>query len=123
MTVTRMARDLDMPIEIVRVPTVREPDGLAMSSRNPYLSKSERQQAPALFRTLIQAAEKIRTGEPPTRVTAAARRSLTTLGFNVDYVAARNAETLAPLETNDESIRLLAAAWLGKTRLIDNVWV
>ncbi|CAN5160553.1 pantoate--beta-alanine ligase [soil metagenome] len=123
MTVTQMARDLDLPTEIVPVRTVREADGLAMSSRNQYLNRTERQQAPALFRTLIQASEKIRAGEAPTRVTAAARRSLTTLGFNVDYVAARNAKTLAPLESKDESVRLLAAAWLGKTRLIDNVWV
>lgn len=120
-TVTRMARDLDIPIEIIGVPTIREEDGLAMSSRNQYLSKSERQQAPALYRTLVRAAEKIRAGEMPTRVTAAARRSLTTLGFAVDYVAARNALTLAPISGANEPIRLLAAAWLGKTRLIDNI--
>jgi pantoate--beta-alanine ligase len=121
MTVTRMARDLDLAIKVVGVPTVREESGLALSSRNQYLSKSERNQAAAIYRVLVAAAEKVKAGEPFSRVTAAARRSLTTLGFRVDYVAVRNAETLAPLESQDEPTRVLAAAWLGNTRLIDNV--
>ncbi|WP_119392298.1 pantoate--beta-alanine ligase [Taklimakanibacter lacteus] len=123
MVVTRMARDLDLPIKVVGVPTVREESGLALSSRNAYLSKAEHHQAAALYQTLTQAARKIRAGQAPSRATAAARRALTTLGFRVDYVAARNAETLALPKDKDEPLRLLVAAWLGKTRLIDNVAV
>jgi pantoate--beta-alanine ligase len=123
MVVTRMARDLDLPIKVIGVPTVREESGLALSSRNAYLSKAEHHQAASLYQTLTQAAQKIRAGEAPTRATAAARRSLTTLGFRVDYVAARNAETLALPKEKDEPLRLLVAAWLGTTRLIDNVAV
>jgi pantoate--beta-alanine ligase len=119
--VTRMARDLDIPIEVIGIPTMRETDGLAMASRNRYLSRAERQQAPAIHRLLEQAAEKIRQGHDPQIATRAAARSLTTLGFRVDYVTARHAETLAVPRVPDEPLRLLAAAWLGKTRLIDNV--
>jgi len=120
-TVKQMAKDLDLPITVVSVPTVREESGLARSSRNEYLSKTERQQASAIYRVLVAAAEKIKAGERSSRATAAARRSLTTLGFRIDYVAVRNAETLAPLQSDDEPARVLAAAWLGTTRLIDNV--
>lgn len=123
MVVTRMARDLDLPIKVVGVPTVREASGLALSSRNAYLSKAEHHQAAALHQRLTNAAQKIRAGQKPTRVTAAARRSLVTLGFRVDYVAARNAETLALPKEPDEPLRLLAAVWLGTTRLIDNIAV
>ncbi|MGE3831681.1 MAG: pantoate--beta-alanine ligase [Parvibaculaceae bacterium] len=119
--VTRMARDLDIPVTVIGVPTEREESGLALSSRNAYLSKAERNQAAAIHKSLIAAAAKIKAGGAPTRATAAARRSLTTLGFKVDYVAARNAETLALPKNKDEPLRILAAAWLGKTRLIDNV--
>lgn len=121
--VTRMARDLNIPIEVVGVPTMREEDGLAMSSRNRYLSRQERHQATAIYRAISQAAEKIRAGAPPQSATRAAARSLTTLGFKVDYVMARNAETLAVPQEFDEPMRILAAAWLGKTRLIDNIEV
>ena len=123
MVVTRMARDLDLPIKVIGVPTVREESGLALSSRNAYLSKAEHHQAASLYQTLTQAAQKIRAGQAPTRATAAARRALTTLGFRVDYVAARNAETLALPKEKDEPLRLLVAAWLGTTRLIDNIAV
>ena len=122
--VTRMARDLDMPIEVIGVPTVRAPDGLALSSRNQYLTKTERLQATAIYKSLNQAAEKIRQGTDPQKAMRAASRSLTTLGFKVDYVTARNTETLAvPISHSDEPLRLLAAAWIGKTRLIDNIEV
>ncbi len=122
--VTRMARDLDMPIKVIGVPTMRAPDGLALSSRNQYLTKTERGQATALHKSLRQAAEKIRNGTDPQKAMRAASRSLTTLGFKVDYVTARNAETLAvPQSHSDEPLRLLAAAWIGKTRLIDNIEV
>ena len=121
--VTRMAKDLDIPIKVVGVATIREPDGLAMSSRNAYLSKPESQKAPAIFRTLSGMALKIRGGADPQAAARAARRSLTSQGFKVDYVAARNAETLGVPISSGEPLRLLAAAWLGKTRLIDNIAV
>ena len=122
--VTRMAKDLDIPIEVIGVPTVRAADGLALSSRNRYLSKSERHQATAIYKSLQQAADKIRAGTPAQTAAHAASRSLSTLGFKVDYVAARHAETLAlPSQDAAEPLRLLAAAWLGNTRLIDNIGV
>ena len=122
--VTCMARDLDIPIEVIGVPTVRAPDGMALSSRNQYLTKTERIQATAIYKSLNQAAEKIRQGTDPQKAMRAASRSLTTLGFKVDYATARNAETLAvPIPHSDEPLRLLAAAWIGRTRLIDNIEV
>ena len=121
LVVRQMARDLDLPIEVVGVPTVREEDGMALSSRNRYLSKHERHQSAAIFRTLQQAAEKIRNGVDPQSATRAAARSLMTLGFKVDYVSARNAETLALPQSASEPLRILAAAWIGTTRLIDNL--
>jgi pantoate--beta-alanine ligase len=119
--VTQMARDLDLPIEVVGIPTVRDPDGMAMSSRNRYLSKHERHQATAIIRTLEQCADKIRDGHDLQAATRTAARSLMTLGFKVDYVTVRNAQTLAVPVSREEPLRLLAAAWLGKTRLIDNI--
>lgn len=123
LVVRHMARDLDLPIEVAGVPTVRDDDGMALSSRNRYLSKHERHQSAAIFRTLQQAAEKIRNGTEPQTATRAASRSLMTLGFKVDYVSARNAQTLALPKSPDEPLRILAAAWMGTTRLIDNVAV
>ena len=123
LVVRRMAADLDIPVEVVGVPTVREPDGLALSSRNLYLSTEERAVAPAIHRELQAAAERIRTGAVPDDAVEAARATLSDIGFAVDYVAARNAETLAPLDGAAAPIRLLAAARLGKTRLIDNIGV
>jgi pantoate--beta-alanine ligase len=121
--VTRMARDLDIATKIIAVPTVREPDGLAMSSRNAYLSAENRERAPLLYRSLTAAADAIRSGTPPANAAAAARRKLAQAGFKVDYLAARNAETLAELREPSDPVRLLAAAWLADTRLIDNVGV
>ena len=121
--VKQLVRDLALRTEIVGIATQREVDGLAMSSRNRYLSKLERQQATAIFKNLTQAAIKMRGGIKPQSATRAASRSLTTLGFKVDYVVARNAATLAIPKQDDEPLRLLAAAWLGKTRLIDNIAV
>jgi pantoate--beta-alanine ligase len=123
MVVTRVTKDLDIPTEVVGIATRREADGLAMSSRNRYLSKIERGHATAIHKNLQQAAEKIRSGVNQQTATRAASRSLTTLGFKVDYVTARNAETLAVPQNAGEPLRLLAAAWLGKTRLIDNIAV
>jgi pantoate--beta-alanine ligase len=120
--IRRMAADLTLPVEIVGHPTVREPDGLAMSSRNAYLSAAERRTAPALHRLLADAAADIRSGRAGADAAAAAAGQLAATGFRVDYVALRNALTLAPVtDAESEPLRLLAAAWLGTTRLIDNV--
>ena len=116
-----MAWDLDIPTAVTGVETVREADGLAMSSRNAYLSKAERAAAPKIHECLQEAAAAIRNGKDLARATAVARRKLKTAGFKVDYVTARNAETLKVVRSDNEPVRLLAAAWLGKTRLIDNI--
>jgi pantoate--beta-alanine ligase len=123
--VTRMTADLCLPVEIVAAPTVREPDGLAMSSRNRYLSPKERRTAPALFCTLARAAKDIRAGRDFDGVLDEARSALTEVGLAVDYVEVRNAETLAQVKGEFEAanVRLLAAARLGGTRLIDNLAV
>lgn len=122
----QMVGDLNMPTEIVPVPTVREADGLALSSRNVYLSPGERAIAPRLHGELRAAAHAIRAGGTPEMALKAARHSITEAGFKIDYLELRNAETLAPLdETTPPGTpkRLLVAAWLGKTRLIDNIAV
>ncbi len=119
--VKQMARDLDIPIEVIGVPTVRETDGLAMSSRNRYLSTLERQQATAISRALNTAAIKIKNGGKSDVACRAAAKQLDAEGFKVDYIVARNTVTLAKLKSNNEPIRLIVAAWLGKTRLIDNI--
>jgi pantoate--beta-alanine ligase len=122
--VTRMAADLDLRVTVVGAPTVREPDGLALSSRNVYLSPEERTRAPSLHRVLQQSAARIVRGDALAAVTAEGAAELTRDGFVVDYLAARHAETLAPIESlADGPIRLLVAARLGKTRLIDNIAV
>jgi pantoate--beta-alanine ligase len=122
--VTRMAADLDLRVNVVGVPTVREPDGLALSSRNVYLSAEERRRAPALNRVLKECAVRILDGRPIAAVTADGAAELDRTGFVVDYLVARHAETLAPIASAGEGpIRLLVAARLGKTRLIDNIGV
>jgi pantoate--beta-alanine ligase len=123
LVVKQLVRDLNIPTEIVGCPTVREADGLALSSRNAYLSAEERARAPALYATLRETAERLRAGDAGKAI-AAGRRVLEEAGFIVDYFEARNAETLAPVrEWRTEPLRLLAAAKLGQTRLIDNVAV
>ena len=123
-TVTRMARDLDLRVEVVGVPTVREKDGLALSSRNTYLDAKERAVAPTLYRVLSACAVRIAAGEPIAKVVSEGAIEIEAVGFAVDYVEARHAESLARAETvADGPLRLLAAARLGKTRLIDNVAV
>jgi pantoate--beta-alanine ligase len=122
--VTRMAQDLDLRVKVIGAPTVREKDGLALSSRNLYLSAAERAVAPTLHRVLADCARRINAGEPIARVMADGRTAIEQAGFSVDYVEARHAETLAPIATPaDGPIRLLVAARLGKTRLIDNLGV
>jgi pantoate--beta-alanine ligase len=123
-TVTRMAADLDLKVDVVGVPTVREKDGLAMSSRNAYLDEKERNIAPTLYRVLRACAARIAAGEAIARVVAEGWNEIEAAGFAVDYLEARHAETLARAETlADGPLRLLVAARLGKTRLIDNVAV
>ena len=118
----RMVTDLDMPVELVVIPTVREPDGLALSSRNVYLSPDERHKAPMLHRVLQDCAGKIQQGHPLDRVMADGGQYLTSEGFVLDYLEARNAETLEPVSSAKQGpLRLLVAARLGTTRLIDNI--
>jgi len=124
LVVRRMARDLDIPVRIEGVPTVREPDGLALSSRNVYLSREERQIAPHLYRTLIDAAAALISA--PENVAAALQNGLAALrqaGFSPDYLELRDAADLSPMIRLDRPARLLAAASLGRTRLIDNIGV
>jgi pantoate--beta-alanine ligase len=118
--IRRMVRDLDLPIEIIGVPTQREDDGLALSSRNAYLMPEDRTRAVALPRALGAAERAISEGGDPEAALAQARETLTAAGFEIDYVALADAETLgAP--TAGRPLRLLAAARIGGTRLIDNI--
>ncbi len=120
--VTRMARDLDIPVEIVGVPTVRETDGLAVSSRNWYLSPEERAVAPTLHKVLCDIAGKLSNGDASAVAIGAGKSVLENAGFGpVDYIEVCGADTLEPLERADRPARVLAAAYLGRTRLIDNV--
>ena len=122
--VTQLARDLGLKTRIVGAPIVREPDGLALSSRNLYLSPSERAVAPTLRRVLAQCAKEIATGRPISSVLGEGRAVITQAGFELNYLEARHAETLAPLASSKEGpLRLLVAACIGKTRLIDNMAV
>jgi pantoate--beta-alanine ligase len=122
--VTRMARDLDLPLKVIGAPTVRERDGLAMSSRNVYLSAEERAHAPLLHRVLKRCAEKIAENRAIATILSEGREAIERGGFALDYLEARHAETLAPIGSVTEGpVRLLVAARLGTTRLIDNVGV
>ena len=122
--VKRMARDLDIPVTVIACPTVREPDGLAMSSRNVQLSKEDRVRAPVLAQTLFAAAGRIEAGEPVATVLSQSVSALEKAGFDkVDYFELRAESGLRPLDSLIEPARLLAAAHLGETRLIDNVAV
>jgi pantoate--beta-alanine ligase len=122
--VTHLVRDLGLKTRIVGAPVVREADGLALSSRNRYLSPRERAIAPVLYRTLAGCAAAIAAGQSVGEVLRKGRLAIRRAGFVLDYLEARNAETLAPLgPAGREPIRLLVAARLGTTRLIDNVAV
>ncbi len=122
--VTRMARDLDFEIGILGVPTVREADGLALSSRNIFLSPKERALAPSLHAALRRCAHDINAGVATKTALDIARATIAATGFVTDYFEARHAETLCSIASRVEgAIRLLAAAKLGKTRLIDNIAV
>lgn len=117
-----LARDLDIPVDILGVPTVREPDGLAMSSRNIQLDPGQRALAPRLHQTMMDAAARISAGAEIGPVCEAAKAELLTAGFGpVEYFEVRDAETLRPALDPKRPRRLLSAAWLGATRLIDNI--
>jgi pantoate--beta-alanine ligase len=120
--IERMAVDLDVPIKIVRVPIVREKDGLALSSRNAYLTPEQRAAAPALRAALDAGAAAARKrGARPAAVAVAVRRGLAGTPLKLQYAAVADAETLEPARDLRGPRRLLAAAYLGKTRLIDNI--
>jgi len=122
--IRRLVADLDMGVEILGVPTVRDADGLALSSRNAYLSAEERVQALALPRTLEATARALVAGTPVTEALAGAEAAILAGGFDsVDYVDLRDAASLTPLESLERPARLLAAARIGRTRLIDNIAV
>jgi len=127
LTVVRQTvRDLNLPLEIVGADTVREADGLAMSSRNAYLSAEERRIAPLLYSTIAGVARAAATRGNVAAAVGDGKAALAAAGFKVDYLEVCDAETLRPAAPNDRTalgrpLRVLAAAWLGKTRLIDNV--
>jgi pantoate--beta-alanine ligase len=122
--VSQMARDLDLGVRVIGHKTIRERDGLAMSSRNVYLSAAERQVAPTLHRVMKQTAVRIRGGEQLASAVAAGAAALSEAGFALDYLEVRHAETLAPVASSkDGPLRMLVAARLGATRLIDNIAV
>lgn len=122
LVVRRMASNLDIPIKVIGAPTVRETDGLAMSSRNAYLDEAERKTAPQLHKLMRSTANLLADGHATSKVVPKLKARLEEAGFKVDYVAVRHAETLAPLDIiGNAPARLFAAAFLGKTRLIDNI--
>jgi pantoate--beta-alanine ligase len=122
--VTRMARDLDVGVKVVGLPTVRERDGLAMSSRNVYLSPEQRRVAPTLYRAMKESAKRMRGGDDIEAAMAGGAELIAGAGFALDYFEVRHAETLAPIASvKDGPMRILVAAKIGNTRLIDNVGV
>jgi len=124
LVVKKLVRDLNIPTTIIACPTIREPDGLALSSRNAYLSADERAAAPLLFETLGKLAGQIGGGAAIDDATAQATGDLERAGFDIDYLTVRNARTLEPVsDPATEPLRALVAARLGSTRLIDNVAV
>ncbi len=117
-----LVRDLNMPIQIIGEPTVRAEDGLALSSRNGYLSAEQRAAAPALYRTLQQLASAIRDGNRDfAQLIETGQASLVSAGFRPDYLEIREASSLRPAEANDTQLVILGAAFMGTTRLIDNL--
>ena len=122
--VAQMARDLDLGVRVIGSKTVRERDGLAMSSRNVYLSAEERRAAPELFRAMKQSAARLRVGDDAAAALAGGAEMIKSAGFALDYFEVRHAETLAPVSSiKDGPLRILVAAKIGNTRLIDNMAV
>lgn len=124
LVIRRMARDLDIPTEIIGAPTVREADGLAMSSRNRYLSADERARAAGLYASITEVSAAAAAGGDAEAACRAASARLLKAGFHkIEYMSVRDGETLGAYEDRSRPGRVLAAAWLGKARLIDNVAV
>jgi len=122
LVIRRMVEDLNLPLEVIGVPTVREADGLALSSRNAYLSVSERRTAPQLYRVLRDSVEQIRGGDHRfERLCSLARAELSDLGFRPDYLEVRSASDLERPRSGEHKLVILAAAHLGRARLIDNI--
>ncbi|WP_281212484.1 pantoate--beta-alanine ligase [Shewanella insulae] len=121
MVIKAMVEDLSLPIEIVGVDTIRESSGLAMSSRNGYLSEAQKQQAAQLKRTLDEMAEAIAQGQAIPNVVQHAQEQLHHAGFKPDYLSVRNAADLREVQADDKQLVILAAAFMGSTRLIDNL--
>jgi pantoate--beta-alanine ligase len=122
--VTRMAADLDLGVKVIGSKTVRERDGLAMSSRNVYLTDEQRRAAPILFRAMKESARRLRAGDEVNAAMAGGTEMIAAAGFTVDYFEVRNADTLAPVKSvKDGALRILVAAKIGTTRLIDNMAV
>jgi pantoate--beta-alanine ligase len=122
--VTRMAGDLDLGVRVIGSRTVRERDGLAMSSRNVYLSPEERLKAPTLYRAMKESASRLRAGDNIEAAMAGGAELIANAGFVLDYYEPRHANTLAPIASaKDGPVRILVAARLGETRLIDNIAV
>ncbi len=123
LVIRRMVDDLAMPLEIVGVPTVREADGLAMSSRNGYLTEAERARAPALYRVLLDTAAQLKASGDVFELERAACSAIDAAGLRTDYLAIRRQQDLQPSQPGDRALVILAAAWLGQARLIDNLEV
>jgi pantoate--beta-alanine ligase len=122
--VTRMAGDLDLGVKVMGSRTVRERDGLAMSSRNIYLSPEERRVAPELYHAMVETVRRLRAGDAVSAAVAAGAELMNKTGFVLDYFEARHAQTLAPIDSvRDGPVRILVAARLGKTRLLDNIGI
>ena len=121
LVIKHLVRDLNVPVEVLGGDIVREKDGLALSSRNAYLSPAERKTAPLLHQTISEVAAALARGEGADAACVAGRFKLEAAGFRVDYIAVRDPDTLKPLSGPVKHARVLAAAYLGKTRLIDNV--
>ncbi len=120
--IKRLARDLDIPTKIIGAPTIREIDGLAVSSRNVYLSPSHRETAPSIFKVLKTTATAIALGDDASLAAKKAHDDLVLAGFSkIEYFEARHSETLEPIKDTRNPGRLFAAVWLGSTRLIDNL--
>lgn len=123
--IRRMVRDLDMPIEIVGCPTIREPDGLAVSSRNAYLTDAQRRQATSLYRALCAARTRIRAGaRDPVELTDQMRRIIDEAGLaNVDYISVVDPDSMQPVQRIDKPVLIALAVHVGPARLIDNLLV
>ncbi len=122
--IRKLVTDLMIPVEVIGAATVRDPDGLAKSSRNGYLTAEERSLAPALYQTMTAIGERLAQGETDyTRLEEEARQALMSAGFRPDYITITNSQTLKPARPEDTELTILVAAFLGTTRLIDNLSV